>query len=69
MEKSMLKLYGHLVGMENNRWFKRILTPVGRRRRGRPDIKREKEVKRVMKQKKIDIRRRSSPTTMATEPQ
>jgi len=65
----MLKLYGHFVGMEDNRWFKRILTPVGRRRRGRPDMKREEEVKRVMKQKKFNIRRHSSPTTMATEPQ
>lgn len=50
MEKSMLKLYGHVLRMEDNRWLKRILTPVGRRRRGRPDMKREQRVKRVMKQ-------------------
>jgi len=53
MKKSMLKSYGHVVRKENNRWLKRILTLVGRRRRGRPDIRREKEVKRVMKQKKL----------------
>ena len=65
----MLKLFGHVVSMENNRWLKRILTRVGRQRRGRPDVKKEKEVKRDMKQKKFNIRRRSSPANMATESQ
>jgi hypothetical protein len=64
----MLKLYGHVVRMEDNRWFNRILTPVGRGRRGRPDIKKEKEFKWVMKQRQFNVRRRNSPATMATQP-
>jgi hypothetical protein len=42
--------------MEDNRWPKRIMTwsPGGRRRRrGRPEMKWEREVERVMKQKNL----------------
>jgi len=48
----MLKWYVHVVRIEDNRWPKRIMTwsPEGRRRRGRPEVKWEKEVERVMKQ-------------------
>ena len=55
MENIMLKWFGHLVRMEDNRWPKRILTssPRGRRQRGRPDVKWEKEVERVMKQRNV----------------
>jgi hypothetical protein len=51
----MLKLYGHVVRMDDNRWPKRIMTwsPKGRRRRGRPEVKREKEVVRVVKQSNL----------------
>jgi len=50
LEKSMLKLYGHVVRMEDNRWPKRIMTwlPEGRQRRGRPEVKWEKETERVV---------------------
>jgi len=46
----MLKLYGHLVRMEDNRWPKGIMTwlPEGRQRRGRSEVKWEKEVERVV---------------------
>jgi hypothetical protein len=53
LENNMLKLYGNIVCMEDNRWPKRIMTwsPEGRRqRRGRPEVKWEKEVERVVKQ-------------------
>jgi V8-like Glu-specific endopeptidase len=45
----------HVVCKEDNRWPKRIMTwsPGGRRRRGRPEVKWEKEVERVMKQKNL----------------
>jgi hypothetical protein len=37
MEKNMLKWYGHVVRMEDNRWLKRITTWRPEvRRRGRP---------------------------------
>jgi hypothetical protein len=42
--------------MENNRWPKRIMiwSPEGRRRRrGRPEMKWERKVERVMKQKNL----------------
>jgi hypothetical protein len=51
MENSMLKWYGHVVCMEDNRWPKRIMTwSPGGRRRERSDVEKEKEVDRVMKQ-------------------
>jgi len=55
LENSMLKLCGHVVRMEDNRWPKRIMTcsPEGRRRRGRPEVKWEKEVERVVKQSNL----------------
>jgi hypothetical protein len=51
----MLKYYGQVVCTENKRWSKRIKTwsPEGRRRRGRPEVKWEKEVERVMKQRNL----------------
>jgi hypothetical protein len=40
MENSMLKWYGHVLHMEDNRWPKRIMTwSPGGRRRGRPKMK------------------------------
>jgi len=55
MKNNMLKRYGHVVRMEDNRWPKRITTwrPEGRRRRGRPEVKWDKEVGRVMKQSNL----------------
>jgi hypothetical protein len=51
MENKVLKWYGHVLRMENNRWPRRIMiwSPEGRRRRGRPEMK----VGRVMKQKNL----------------
>ena len=55
MENDMLKWCGHVVRMEDKRWPKRIMTwsPEGRRRRGQPEIKWEKEVEKVMKQRTL----------------
>jgi hypothetical protein len=58
MENNMLKWYGHVLRMEDNGEPKRIMTwsPEGRRRRrirGRPEMKWEREVERVMKQKNL----------------
>jgi hypothetical protein len=55
MENNMLKWYGHVLCMEDTRRPKRIMTwsPEGGGRRGRPEIKWEKEVERVMKQKNL----------------
>jgi hypothetical protein len=56
MENNMLKWYGHVLRMEDNAWPKRIMTwsPEERRkRRGRPEMKWEREVERVMKQKNL----------------
>jgi hypothetical protein len=41
--------------MEDKRWPKRIMawSPEGRRRRGQPEIKQEKEVERVIKQRTL----------------
>jgi hypothetical protein len=41
--------------MEDNIWPKRIMTwsPEGRRRRGRPEMKWEREVERVVKQNNL----------------
>jgi hypothetical protein len=51
----MLKWYGHVVGMEGTRWPKRIMTwsPGERRRRGRTEVKWEKEMEAVMKQRNV----------------
>jgi hypothetical protein len=49
--KNMLRLYGHVVRIKDNRWSKRIMTwsPEGSRRRGLLEMKWEKGVERVMK--------------------
>lgn len=49
----MLKWYGHVTRMEDNRWPERIMTwsPEGSRRRGRPEAKWDEEVERVMKKR------------------
>ena len=53
--ENMLKWYGQVVYMEDNRWPKRITTwrPEGRRRRGRPEVKWDKEVERVIKHRNL----------------
>ena len=56
MENNMLKWYGHVVRMKENRWPKRIMTwspGGGRRRGGRPEVKWEKKIERVMKRKNL----------------
>ena len=55
MANNMLQCYEHVLSIGDNRWPKRImhLSPEGRKRRGRPETKWEKEVKRVMKQKNL----------------
>ena len=50
----MLKWCGHLVRIEDNRWAKRILT-LSQQGRRRPEVKWEKEVERVMKQRNVNI--------------
>jgi len=47
--------YGHVVRMEANRWPKRITTwsPEGRRQRGRTEVKWDKEVGWVTKQRNL----------------
>jgi hypothetical protein len=51
----MLKCYGHVVRMGDNRWPIRIMiwSPEGRRRRGQPEVKWEKEVERAVKQRNL----------------
>jgi hypothetical protein len=51
----MLKWYAHVVGMEDKRWPKRIMTwsPGERRRRGRNELKWGKEREAVMNQKNL----------------
>ena len=51
----MLKWSGNVVHWLDNRRPKRIMTwsPEGRRRRGRPEVKWEKEVERVVKQSNL----------------
>jgi len=50
-ENNVLKLYGHVVSMEDNRWPKRITWRTeGRRQRGQHEAKWDKEVVRFMKQ-------------------
>jgi hypothetical protein len=55
MEKNMLKWYGHVLRMEDNRWPKQIMTwsLEGRRRRGRSEMVCEREMERLMKQKNL----------------
>jgi hypothetical protein len=52
MENNVLKWYVHVLCMEDNRWPKRM-TWSSEGRRGRPEIKWEREVERVMKQKNL----------------
>lgn len=54
-KKSILKLTGHVVCMEDNRLPKRIMSwsPGERRRRGRLEVEWDKEVERVMKQRDL----------------
>ena len=51
MENNVLKRYGDISCVGNNRWPKLILTrsPKGRKRGGTPKFKWEKEVEIVMK--------------------
>jgi hypothetical protein len=51
----MLKWYRHLLRMEDNKWLKRITTwrKEGRRRRGRPKVKWDKEIERVIKHRNL----------------
>jgi len=55
MENNVWKWYGHVPRMEDKRWPKGIMawSPEGSRRRGQPEIKWEKEVERVMKQRTL----------------
>jgi len=55
LDNVMLKYYGQVIRMEDKRRPKRIKTwsPEGRRRRGRPEVKWEKEVERLMKQRNL----------------
>jgi len=57
MQNNVLKWYGHVVRMDDNRWPKRLMTwlPEGRRRRGRPEAKWEEEVGRVMKGRNLKV--------------
>jgi len=54
-ENNLLKWYGHVVRMDYKLCHKRIMTwsPEGRGRRGRPDVKWEKEVESVMMQRSL----------------
>jgi len=53
----MLKCYGHVVGMEDKIWPKRIMTwsPGERRRQGWKEVKWEKEMEAVMNQKILTV--------------
>ena len=55
MENKILKWYAHVLRMGDNRRPTRMLTwsPEGRKRRGRPETKWQREVERVMKQKDL----------------
>jgi len=50
IETNVLKYYGHILRVGDNRWPKRKLTwsSEGRKRRGRSKMKREREVERTM---------------------
>ena len=54
MENKILKWYAHVLRMGDRRPT-RMLTwsPEGRKRRGRPETKWQREVERVMKQKDL----------------
>jgi len=51
MDNNMLKRYGYMVRLDDNRWSKRVMTlsPGGKWRRGRLEVMWEKEVESVMK--------------------
>jgi hypothetical protein len=55
VENNMLKWYGNVLHVTDNRWPKRkfIWSVEGRKRRGRPDITWESEVAKVMKRNVI----------------
>jgi hypothetical protein len=54
MGKNMLKWYGHVLRIEDDRWPKRRMTWLQEGRiRGRPEMKWEREVERVMKLKNL----------------
>ena len=55
MENNVLKWYGHILLTGDNKWPKRILTwsREGTKRKGRVQIKWERQVERVMKQKNL----------------
>jgi hypothetical protein len=51
----VVKWYGYVVHMEGNRRHKRIMawSAEGRRQRGRPEVKWDKEVESVMNQRNV----------------
>jgi hypothetical protein len=53
MDSNMLKWYGHVVHVEDNRWPKCSMTWSQEGRRGQPTVKWENEVERVMKQRNL----------------
>jgi len=64
----MLKGYRHVERMEDNRWSKRIMTwSPERGRRARPEVKWEKEVERVMKQRNLTYDDPVNSAAVATE--
>jgi hypothetical protein len=73
MDNSILKWYGNVLSMEDKRWHKQILTwsPEGRKRRGIPDMKCDREVKKSDKAEQSNTRRRGRPVNRgkATENQ
>ena len=57
MENNMLKRYGNLLCIGDNRWPKRILfcSSEEKKTRGRSEMMGERGVKRVMKQKNVTL--------------
>jgi hypothetical protein len=55
MEDKLLKWYGHIARIEDNRRLKSITTwlPGGRLRQGRPEVKWGKEELRVINQRNL----------------
>jgi hypothetical protein len=53
--KKMLKLYGHVVRRQDNRWPERIMSwlPEESGQRGRSEVRWEKAVEREMKQRNL----------------
>jgi len=51
----MLKWYGHVVCMKDNRWPKRIMSrsPGGRGQRGRPEVQWGNGSERVMNERNL----------------